>query len=281
MSLCNTKFVSPGVWLPLHGESAAVLGMSQEVRDAFGRLLTRLERGPVTLAGELAPDRMLLDRARRQGALEAAEDLPCQGCVALPLTGLPQAEEQRFREAGCEILDLTLPSIRRTRATIRMLKLESRQVVLVGDPDSAEVRTLAAEGAVVVQDVDRAMQLPFSPRFGLVCQSHVGSERWATVASALRRRHPDSSLVMLDTRDPGFVIRERAVTRLARCSEGVAILADERDPSGRALFEAVRLCGTEALRTADVPEALAFARQGRRALASGLFVADEVLTISP
>ncbi|GAA5482103.1 hypothetical protein [Haloferula sargassicola] len=245
--------------------------MSQEVRDAIGRLLARLERGPVTLAGDPAPDRTLVDRARRHGALEVAEGVVPTREVAVPLTGIAESRRRDLIATGHELLDLTLPAIRRTRAMIRLMLLEHRRVILVGHGDDAECRALAGEGLTIIADVDEAMRLPFSPRFGIVCQSHLGSERLKTVAAAVKRRHPDSSTVVLDTRDPALVEREKRAVSLGRAAGGLVVWSDPSDPSGRVLHEAARFAGLESCWVHDAGEAEAIATATRRVIATGLF----------
>lgn len=253
--------------------------MSQEVRGAMERLLARLDQGPVTLLGAPGPSRMLLDRARRAGALEVAEGVPPTRHVAVPMTGLPDDRLAELRRGGHEVLDLTLASTKRTKAMIRLLRLEQRQVVLVGCRGDAECETLASCGATVVSSVDEAMALPFSPRFGVVSQSHIGGERLRSVVAALRRRHPDSSLVVMDTRDPEWIDRERAVISLARETGRVVVVADPGDPSGRGLYEAARLAGAEVtmVETADQLAGSGFA--GAFGLTAGMFTPEDAVQL--
>lgn len=280
MSLCKTKLFLPKDEVTLHGQLAAGFGMSQEVRDAFGSLLARLDSGPVTLLGDPAPDRTLVDRARRHGALEVADGVHPGPVVAIPMTGIPWRARLSLQSAGHELIDLTLPSIRRTRAMMKMMSLERRRILVVGHRDDAECRMLSQEGAIILGTVDDAMSLPFAPSFGILCQSHVGGERLKSVATALKRRHPDSSQVLLDTRDPALVEREKKVSAAARTAEGVVILADPADPSGRALYEAARLAGVPAIVTDRPAEAQALCGSGKHLVTSGLFWDDGMLEVS-
>lgn len=253
--------------------------MSQEVRDAFGRLLARLQRGPVTLWGDPGPDRTLLDRARRHGALEIADGVRPSGCVVIPMTGLTQESMDRLK--ACDCLDLTLPCLRRVRAMIRLLQLEQRRVIVVGDRNDAQCGALSGEGRMVVADVDAVMRLPFFPRFGLVAAPHLSGARWATLSTALKRRHPDSSVVILDTRDPALIEREKRLLSLAPSPDPVLIFSDAADPSGRALFEAARFAGMEARHLHELDEVLQVLGDRRHILATGLFSPFGVSTDIP
>lgn len=252
---------------------AAVLGMSQEARDAEERLLRRLESGPVTLLGAPGPHRALLDRARRRGALEghAEDEIAPTRTLAVPMSGIAPVRRRAWTAAGHELLDLSLPAVKRLHAMVMLMRAESRRIVVAGFRDDPECQALAGAGVTVVEDADGAASLPFSPRRALLAQTTIGERRLATIELALRLRHPDSDLTVTDTRCAALRRRERAVVELARRCDLVLVLADAADRSGQAVYEAARCAGVAAARVSDPERLPELGAAGRIGIAAGCF----------
>ncbi|GAA5479858.1 hypothetical protein [Haloferula helveola] len=270
---------------PLRAEllRAAVLGMSQEARDAGLQVDRRLGSGPLTMLGAPGPHRALLDRARRHGALEG--DLNDASAptrrVMVPMTGASAEQRQGWRAKGHELVDLTLPSVRRLHAMKSLLASELRHLVLVGFRGDPECEALVGgnERVTVVENADEVVRLPFSPRFGLLCQTSVASRRFATVAAALRMRHPDSDVQALDTRSPAMIRREDAMADLTRRCDAVLVLADLADLSGTTLYEVARCHGKPAARigSPDTAIPLDLTEYRRIGLTAGVHTPDAEL----
>lgn len=85
---------------------AAVLGMSQEARDATSLLERRLDAGPLMLLGAPGPHRALLDRARRHGALEgnAGDATAPTDRVVIPMDGISPEQRRAWKAGGYELI---------------------------------------------------------------------------------------------------------------------------------------------------------------------------------
>lgn len=261
---------------------ALFMGHGQETRQALARLETRLKRGVVTILGQLAPDTALCEFFRRRGALEGSPEefrAPTR-TVVVPLTGLPKAILRRWKENGHELLDLTLPGVRRAQTSLSLLTLEHCKPVVIGSRDDAEAVSIAGEaaGAAVVGDGDEAALLPFAPKFGLVCQTTLSRRRANGVAEALRLRHPDSRMVFLDTTSPAMLERERSVEGLSRWAEAIIVAGEASESSVRALVEASRRLGLQAYPVADAGsfDPRGFAGIGQIGVTAGEFSPDGV-----
>ena len=256
---------------------AAVLGKSQEARDAEERLFGRPGAGPFTLLGVPGPHRVLLDRARRHGALEGHVDdagAPTRR-VVVPMSGIAPERRRAWRDSGHELVDLTLPAVRRLHAMKALMRAEGRRIVVAGFRDDPECQALAGAGVTVVEDADDAASLEFAPRTGLLCQTALGARRFATIELALRLRHPDSDVAAMDTRCPALRRREEALAPLARLCELIVVLADPADRSGQALYEAARCLGIASVRLAD-PDRLPELGEVRRiGLSAGTHTPDD------
>ena len=233
--------------------------------------MDQLGRGHLTLLGRVAPHPELQRMSLTAGALEAADGAVIRGRAAVPMSGLPAARLKSGATAPAGCLDLTLPSIRRIRALIRTMRLEQRRVIVVSGTDDDMSATLAAEGAGIVSCADDVMRLDFAPRSAVLAHPCTATRRIETVASVLRRRFPDASLTVLDTRDPEFLAREKAVVLAARQLSRLVVLGDGGlDASVNALFEAARWSGIDARIAPTAAEAVAHWMPGT-GLACGIF----------
>lgn len=274
--------VLPVPTMRLQIRRAFLMGHGPETRQAFARLEVRLKRGAVTILGAFAPDAALCEFFRRRGALEGSPEefrAPTH-TVVVPLTGLSKEIRRRWKENGHELLDLTLPSVRRAQTSLNLLTLEHCKPVVIGSRDDAETASISGEvpGAAVVGDGDEAALLPFAPKFGLVCQTTISRRRANGVAEALRLRHPDSRMVFLDTTSPAMLERERSVEGLSRWAEAIIVTGEASESSVRALIDASRRLGLPAYPVADAGalDPREFAGFGRIGVTAGEFSPDGV-----
>lgn len=249
--------------------------MAPEVAEAWRVWLERLERGPVTLLGRVAPHRGLHERSLMAGALELADGAIARGPTAVPMSGLPPSRMPSVAAGAGERLDLTLASIRRVRALIKVMKGEQRRVIVVGAGNDDISATLAGDGAQVIACAEDVMKLAFAPRTAVLAHPHVGSGRLRAVMGVLRRRFPDGDLVLMDTRDPELLAREKAIDQSARSLSRLVVLGDAAlDVSVVSIFEAARWAGVEAHIATTPAEALAWGG-AQVGLACGLFTPAE------
>lgn len=259
---------------------ATQLGHSVEVREALEKLDQRLLRGPVTLLGPLAPDAALRGMYQGRGALEGdpAEFRAATRTVVVPLTGLPRLIRQDWKDSGHDILDLTLPSVKRAQSSLRLLSLEGCRPMVLGHQGDLESWAIAgeAEGAMVIDDADQAASLSFAPKFGLVCQTRFTRRRAVAITEALRQRHPDSTLDFLDTTTPAMLERERSVEAFSRRVGAVVVAGDAEESSVCAVIETARRLGLQAIAVgaADAPDLREIGGELPVALVSGDFCPD-------
>ncbi|MCW1887471.1 hypothetical protein OKA04_22235 [Luteolibacter flavescens] len=262
---------------------AMVAGHGTETRDALARLDARLRRGPVTVLGPLAPDAALCELYRRRGALEGdpQEYRAPTHTVVVPLGGLPKETRKQWKENGHDLLDLTLPSVRRAQTSLNLLTLEHCKPLVAGYRGDAESLAIAGEakGATVVEDAEQAGLLPFAPKFGIVCQTRMTRRHATVMVEALRQRHPDSRLVFLDTTSLAMLERERSVEALSRWAESIIVAGEAGEASVRALIETARRLGLPARAVADAGalEPRDFAGIRRIGITAGEFSPDAVI----
>lgn len=262
-------------------EVAPAAGMGRELRTVLRLLEERLRRGALTVAGPLGPDTELCEHFRELGLREVDADSFRAGTrsVVIPPQGLPRAWRDAWRRAGHELVDLTLPSVRRAQAALGLLVGEGCRPVVVGLKGCPGVRALALDhpASAVVEDADDAARLSFCPRFGVVAPPEFPVRRACLVAEALRQRHRDSRVTFLETASPETLERERSLETLSRRADLVVVLGSSRDASAAGLVGTTRRLGLPvvAAGTPDDPELDRAAGFRRIVLTAGAYVTDE------
>lgn len=262
---------------------APVRGMGAELRAALTLLESRLARGPLTILGPLGPNARLREKFRVLGLRETDPEGLHAGTrtVVVPPGGVPRSLRDRWRQAGYELLDLTLPAVRRAATSLGLLAMEGCRPVVAGTPGEAETLTLAADlrGAAVAGDADEAARLAFSPKFGVVAQPGFSPRRARLIAEALRQRHRDAAITFLETTAIAMLERERSLETLSRWADLVVVAGGTQDASVRALLEAARRLGLAGA-NATAPEELELGklRDFRRiVVTAGEFTPDEAI----
>lgn len=264
-------------------EIAPAAGMGAELRTVLRFLEERLRWGALSVAGPLGPDVGLCERFRELGLREVDADVfwAATRAVVVPPQGMPHVWKEKWRRSGHELIDLSLPSVRRAQAALGVLAAEGCRPVVVGPKGCPGVRALALEhpAAAVVENADDAARLAFSPRFGVVAPPDFPMRRARLAAEALRQRHRDSRVTFLETAAPETLERERSLETLSRRADLVVVLGSAHDASAAGLVGTTRRLGLPVVvaGSPDDPELGSAAGFRRILLTAGAFVPDESL----
>jgi 4-hydroxy-3-methylbut-2-enyl diphosphate reductase IspH len=255
--------------------------MSSELASAFEQLEHQLKRGPATVLGPLGTDEDTETHYQELGMrrIEPEQSQAATRRVIIPPLGLPKSVIHRWKSNGYEVIDLTLPSIRRAQVSLGLMLGEGRRPLVVGQRGSAEAITLTADlrQAAVVEDADEAGALSFSPRYGIIAQPHVSHRRVRLVAESLKARRRDSDISFLDTTACSMKQRERGVEEFSRWAEGVIIVGEAHDSSTTALMETARRLGQPHLCTSHHDFSFSRPEWRRIAITAGEFVSPKDL----
>jgi 4-hydroxy-3-methylbut-2-enyl diphosphate reductase IspH len=234
-------------------------GPGVALRAALVQLEARLERGALTIAGPLGPNGALCERFRQLGLREADPWTfrAATRVVVVPPRGLPKTVREQWKAAGHELLDLTLPEVRRAQSSLHLLAAEGCRPVVAGIPGDPEALTIAGDlrGVAIAGDADEAARLAFSPKFGVVSQPGFSPRRARLIAEGLKQRHRDARVTFLETTAPAILERERSVEGLSRWADFVMVIGEESDASARALIETAQRLGLPSALVPDVREA--------------------------
>ncbi len=215
------------------------------VRDALQLTASALEDGAETVAlGQVVHNQRAVDDLEQRG-LRRGTELPLAGGPRVVITA-HGATPQLFEEAqrrGLDTVDTTCPLVRRVQRHAQELSQLDLPVVIVGHAAHAEVKGVAGWAAAasttevkILDSIEQAAQLPWTPRRGVVCQSTFPQARFAEIVEELRKKSDE--LVVRDTTCPVVNQRHReAVGTLLDRADVVLVVGGKNSANTVALAE--------------------------------------------
>lgn len=171
------------------------------------------------------------------GVADSLEGL--EGCsVVIRAHGATPEVFEEAQNKGLEVIDATCPNVKRVQRCARELVAAGYQVVVLGDPEHAEVKGILgwADGkAVVVTSPSEAMQLKGLQKVGFIAQTTQRPDLFEEVAEALKRVALEVEVI--NTLCSSTIERQEAARRVARQSDVVLVLGDARSANCRRLVE--------------------------------------------
>ena len=188
------------------------------------------------------------------GVLDAPEEIPEDSTVVIRSHGIPPDEREQIASAGAKICDATCPRVARVHGTIKKNASAGRDVVIVGNPEHAEVKGLlgyAGDRGSVISTPEQAAELPNLKRPVVVGQTTLNRERFLEVAEAVKNRFPGSEVI--DTLCDSTSRRQREVIELAKDADAVVVVGGYISGNTRRLFEVAKSTGVPSfwVETAD------------------------------
>lgn len=173
------------------------------------------------------------------------------GALVIRAHGCPPTVIDRCKKEGIAVIDATCPYVRRVQSVARRLAGEGYQVVVVGERNHPEVRSIlaaAGKGARVYTP-----NLKLRGKVGVVAQTTISREGYkATVANLLNLRYTE--VRVFDTVCAEVSARQTATEWLARKVEGVIVVGGRNSANTTRLAEIVARTGKPVVHVATAAE---------------------------
>jgi len=147
-------------------------GVKRAIDIAF-KIAREKRRGIYTL-GPIIHNPQVVERLKEKGIIPIEDIETRRDIKALIIRthGIPLEVSRKISSRGCEIIDATCPFVKKAQYYAKLLKEEGYQVVILGEKNHPEVKSLmsyAGEGAIVV---DGKTPLPkLKNKTGIVVQT--------------------------------------------------------------------------------------------------------------
>ena len=149
------------------------------------------------------------------GKIETLDEI-AEGTVIVRSHGVGPHVYEKIEAKGLNLVDATCPHVRKAQNAARQLSDDGCQVVIVGDKNHPEVRSIlewAGEGAVAVDTEEEAAGLPMYGRLGIVSQTTFSGARFKKIVSVLLDKSSDVRIIR--TICTATDLRQSAAVKLA------------------------------------------------------------------
>ncbi len=218
--------------------------------------------GRVSTLGELVHNPLVLEELEAQGIKAVSRVGQARGgALVIRAHGCPPATVEECRRRGIRTIDATCPYVRKVQNTARRLREGGYAVVVVGERNHPEVRSILGHCAPAGRVYTPGMRLR-SSKVGVVAQTTMSREGLRqAVANLSRLRYTE--LRVFDTICREVTARQKAAARIAATTDIVIVVGGRNSANTSRLAEIVRDAGRQVV-FVERAEELEPAALGRR-----------------
>ncbi len=192
---------------------------------------------PVYTYGPLIHNEQALKLLEMLG-VRALKEIPRkgQGTIIIRAHGVPPQDKKRLKEAGFKVIDGTCPRVSRVQALARRYSREGYHVIIVGDPDHAEVKGIlgyAGERGIVVSNFRDLESLPPLEKYVILSQTTQDEEFFKLLSEEILSRYPGGKVyntICNATHD-----RQKEVRNLCRICDAIVVVGGKHSANTKRL----------------------------------------------
>jgi 4-hydroxy-3-methylbut-2-enyl diphosphate reductase len=169
------------------------VGFCSGVKRAITIALKAAGRSPgvVYSLGPLIHNPQVVNKLERVGVKPLKRLGKGAGLLVVRSHGASPRTLTKARQLGYKIIDATCPFVRKAQQNARRLYDMGYHVVIVGEKTHPEVKGIKShvEGkALVVENIDQAKRLKFGSRVGIIAQTTIPMDTFASIASEIAKK---------------------------------------------------------------------------------------------
>ena len=210
---------------------------------------------PVYTYGPLIHNEQALSLLEMLG-VKPLKEIPekAKGTIIIRAHGVPPEDKKRLKDAGFNVIDGTCPRVSRVQALARRYSRKGYHVVIIGDPDHAEVRGIlgyAGKLGLVVSSFKDLERLPPLDKYVILSQTTQDEEFFKLIVEELLTRFPGGKVyntICNATHD-----RQREVRNLCKECDAIVVVGGKHSANTKRLALIVQEEGKEVflVETAD------------------------------
>jgi 4-hydroxy-3-methylbut-2-enyl diphosphate reductase len=195
--------------------------------------------GPIHSLGPIIHNPQAVERLERKGVriVGGVEEITC-GKAIIRSHGVTRSDRSALEEKGITIIDATCPFVTKAQDHARRLSEEGYAVVVVGDPNHPEVKSIIsyiAAGVPVFTSIDEVKKAKGGRKVGIVAQTTQSFDNlMAFVAEAMKRFQ---EVRVFNTICNATTLRQAESTGLAGKADVVFVLGGYNSANTRRLAE--------------------------------------------
>ena len=207
---------------------------------------------PIYVRHEIVHNQYVVDDLRTKGAIfiEDLTDVPPGNTVVFSAHGVSQAVRAQAGELGLTVFDATCPLVTKVHVEVAKMRVEGREIVMVGHKGHPEVEGTmgeAPDSITLIETADEvdALEVPDPDKVAFITQTTLSVDETAAVIEALRAKFP--AIVSSKSDDVCYATTNRqiAVKQLAAECDLVLVIGSTNSSNSNRLVEVAREHGAD------------------------------------
>jgi 4-hydroxy-3-methylbut-2-enyl diphosphate reductase len=198
--------------------------------------------GPIQSLGPIIHNPQAVARLERKGVrvVGSVEEISC-GKAIIRSHGVTRSDRAALEGKGVTIIDATCPFVTKAQEHARTLSNEGYGVIVVGDPNHPEVKSLISfigKGVPVFTSIPEVKSARGVRKAGIVAQTTQSFENLMAFVTAAMKRFPE--VRVFNTICNATALRQQESTRLAGKADAMFFLGGYNSANTRRLAEISR-----------------------------------------
>ncbi|MBN1196010.1 MAG: 4-hydroxy-3-methylbut-2-enyl diphosphate reductase [Candidatus Aminicenantes bacterium] len=202
----------------------------------------RNEGRDIQVLGELIHNQSVLSDLTRKGVacIQDRFEADPKKTLVIRTHGIPADEEEKLRQEGFQLLDVTCPLVKKTHCIIERFEKDGIPVVIVGDRNHPEIIAASsyATDPIIVNSLEEARAVPAMPVMGVVAQTTLDLDFFGEIEAVLAERA--DHLEVHNTVCEATRERQEAVRRLAPQVDCVVVVGGHNSSNTKKLAHIAR-----------------------------------------
>ncbi len=169
-----------------------------------------------------------------------------QGTIIIRAHGIPPQKKEALKKAGFHVIDGTCPRVLRVQALARRYSRQGFHVIIVGDPEHAEVKGLlgyAGNKGLVISSPQEIDSLPPLQKYVILSQTTQDTVLYTKIVQELLRRFPGGKVY--NTICNATHERQKEVRRLCKLCEAIVVVGGKNSANTKRLAQIAQQEGRE------------------------------------
>ena len=225
-------------------------GFCYGVKRAIDLVTERLkEKGKVYSLGPLIHNQTVIRKLEKKGLRIVDNPSQLRGDLIIRSHGLHPVLIEEVKKRNLKIIDATCPFVKMVQRRVKYLITNGYEVIIVGDPNHSEVRTLsgfARDEAIIVNNRSKfkVQNLKLgTKKVGVVSQTTINSKDYRKTVAQLYKKIEPEEILIFDTVCQITEKRQKEVSVLSRKVDAFLVLGGKESSNTRTLYEMCRKRG--------------------------------------
>lgn len=186
------------------------------------------------------------------GTVNSVDEMDC-GKIIIRSHGVGPSVYDAIKAKGLELADATCPHVKKAQMSAKSLADEGFKVIIIGEQEHPEVKSIkewAGENSLVLDTEEKARNVAFVPRLGIVAQTTFSAEAFTKIVSILIEKSYD--IRILRTICTATDKRQSAAIKLAKNVDMMLVIGGRNSANTTRLAQLCTAhCVTHHIETVD------------------------------